>query len=495
MLMDRLVGRAEELAYLRDRVDQARGGAGHLVVVTGPAGIGKTRLVEEVVRARADLVVGWGATVDDPGMPALWPWTRALRHLPAPRSALARLAAGAALGEHASAEDAAAATFAADTAVVDALEAEAQSGTGLLIVLDDLQWADQSTRRLLERLAAEVRRMPILIVCTQRDTIGDSTPSLATPRSTAVLNLRPLTPAESATLLAGSVADADPGQVRRGAEISGGSPLYLRTLTRVAAPQLRGTSAWSEVGEQPELRHLILTALRGTGEDTARCVGALSVLGQDAEPELLARVLGLDSAADALERIQPAAPAGLVEVVGAGGGRVRFAHALVRDAAYASLPPSARTAMHRRAAEVLAPLAVVREEQAGAVAHHWYRAGEPSRAVEWAIRAADTALAGAAYEDAITYLTLALEVRDRDLEPGTGIDRCRAAARPGPRAVPGQPDRGGDPDLPPRRGGGRSHGPARDRGPGGAHRAGRRAPGDQRGHPGVVPASTGHNGH
>jgi DNA-binding CsgD family transcriptional regulator len=419
MLMDRLVGRAEDLAYLRDRIADARGGAGHLVVVTGPAGIGKTRLVEEVVAA-AGMVVGWGAAVDDAGMPALWPWTRALRHLPAPRAALASLAAGATLSEHASAEDASAVTFAADTVVVDALEAEARSGPGLLIVLDDLQWADQSTRRLLERLAAEVRRMPMLVVCTQRDTVGEH---LHGVRSTAVLNLRPLSPAESATLLAAAVADADPGQVRRGAELSGGSPLYLRTLTRVAAPQLRGTSAWSEVGEQPELRHLILTALRATGEDAARAVGALSVLGQDADPDLLARVLDIDSTADALERIQPAVPAGLVEVLPTAGGRVRFAHALVRDAAYASLTPSARTALHRRAAEVLAPLAVVRDEQAGAVAHHWHRAGEPGRAVEWAIRAAETARAAAAYDDAISYLTLALEVRDRDLEPGTGIDR------------------------------------------------------------------------
>lgn len=423
MLMDQLVGRAEELAFLRDRLADARGGAGHLVVVTGPAGIGKTRLVEELVAA-ADMVVGWGAAVDDAGMPALWPWTRALRHLPAPRAALASLAAGATQSELASADDAAAVTFAADTAVVDALDAEARSGTGLLVVLDDLQWADQSTRRLLERLAAEVRRMPVLVVCTSRDTIGDSTQALPASRATAVLNLRPLTAAESAILLTAAVTGTDPGQVRRGAELSGGSPLYLRTLTRVAAPQLRGTSAWSEVGEQPELRHLILTALRATGEDAARAVGALSVLGPDADPDLLARVLGIDSTADALERIQPAVPAGLVEVLPTAGGRVRFAHALVRDAAYASLTPGQRKALHRRTAEVLAPLAVVRDEQAGAVAHHWHRAGEPGRAVEWAIRAADTARAAAAYEDAISYLTLALEVRDRDLEPGLGIDRA-----------------------------------------------------------------------
>jgi ATP/maltotriose-dependent transcriptional regulator MalT len=79
MAMDQLVGRAEELAYLRARLADAGAGAGHLVVLTGPAGIGKTRLVEEVV-ATVDTVVGWRA-----------------------------------------AEDAVAATFPANTAVVDAL--------------------------------------------------------------------------------------------------------------------------------------------------------------------------------------------------------------------------------------------------------------------------------------------------------------------------------------------------------------------------------------
>jgi predicted ATPase len=85
----------------------------------------------------------------------------------------------------------------------------------------------------------------------------------------------------------------------------------------------------------------------------------------------------------------------------------------VRDAVYASLPPVRRASLHRRAAELLEPLAIARDERAGTVARHWHRAGEPARAVVWAVRAADAARAAAAYDEAVSYLELALTAIDR----------------------------------------------------------------------------------
>src|SRR5689334_18658143 len=71
---DPLVGREEEVALLRRLLGDARTGSGHLVLVSGPAGIGKTRLVEELLAAAEGGPVGWGAAVADATMPALWPW-------------------------------------------------------------------------------------------------------------------------------------------------------------------------------------------------------------------------------------------------------------------------------------------------------------------------------------------------------------------------------------------------------------------------------------
>lgn len=412
-----LVGRDAELGFLRDRLAAARAGTGQVVLVCGAAGIGKTRLAEELAASADAVQVGWGAALDDAGMPPLWPWARALRDLPAASAAVTAVAAGAAQRRYGSAEDAAAAAFAADTQVVDALAQQARPGRGLLLILDDLQWADGATLRLLDRVAREVRRLPLLIVGTHRDPAGGSRQGPPAGAS-EVLNLRPLSRSESAALLAGAVGNADPGAVRRAAELSGGSPLYLKTISRVAAEQLRGREPWAEtVGESPELGHLVAAALRSAGPDTASAVLALSVLGAEAELALLARLLGLDSPTRAFELLLPAAPAGLIDGLPASAKRARFAHSLVRAAAYASLEPKQRAALHRRAAELLEPLAIARDDRAGAVAQHWDRAGEPARAAEWAIRAADAACAAGAHEEAVAQLRLALDTIDTHTGP------------------------------------------------------------------------------
>jgi len=413
-----LLGRLAELAYLQDQLAAARTGAGRVVLVCGAAGIGKTRLAEELVATSDDVQVGWGGALDDAGMPPLWPWTRAVRDLPGPAAAVAAVAAGAVQRRYGSADDAAAAAFAADSQAVDALAQQAKSGQPLLLVLDDLQWADEATLRLLGRVAREVRRLPLLIVGTHRDPATGALPGSLAQGASDVVNLRPLTREESAALLAGAVGHPDPAAVLRAAELSGGSPLYLKTVSRVAAEQLRGREPWAETfGESPELGHLVSAAMQSAGPDAARAVQALSVLGAEAELPLLARLLGLDSPTAALDLLLPAAPAGLVEGVAASAKWVRFAHTLVRAATYASIPAQQRAALHRRAAELLAQQAITRDDRAGMVAMHWDRAGEPVRALEWAVRAADAASAAGAYEKAVAYLTLALDAVDTHAGP------------------------------------------------------------------------------
>src|SRR5262249_8985114 len=321
-----MVGRDVELGFLRDRLAAARAGAGQVVLVCGAAGIGKTRLAEELA-ASAGVQVGWGGALGDAGMPPPWAWAPAVRHLPAPSAPVAPIAARALPRRYGSGEDAAAAVFAADTQVVDALAEQAQPGRALLLVLDDLQWADGATLRLLGRVAREVRRLPLLIVGTQRDPGGGSRQGSPAQGLSDVLNLRPLTPTESAALLSRAVGSADPEAVRRAAERSGGSPVYLKTMNRAAAQQLRGREPWTETGgESPELGHLVAAAMRSAGPDTARAVQALSVLGAEADLALLAQLLGLDSPTAAFELLLPAVPAGLIEGLPASAKRASFAH-------------------------------------------------------------------------------------------------------------------------------------------------------------------------
>ena len=409
---DGLVGRGEELAFLRGWLADARAGSGRLVLICGPAGIGKTRLVEELVAAGGPLPTGWGSALADSGTPPLWPWTRALRGFPQPRTALAALVAGDARGEYSAADDAAAATFTADTAVLDALEEQAAT-TGLLLVLDDLQWADGATLRLLERLATDIRRLPMLVVATHRDAGSDALGGLMLRPGTEILSLHPLTTQEAETLLSAGVDGADPAAVRQAAARSGGSPLYLRTLTRVGAEQLRGHPAGTAASDAPEFRQLVAAALRTAGAEVAAAVEAVSVVGTGAPSWLVAQLLELEATDDVVALLRPAVPAGLLLLAPEESNTdIRFAHALVRDVVYASLPPTRRRELHRRAAEALSPLAIGRDEWAGAVATHWERAGRVDRAVEWAVRAADAARAAAAYDDASRYLLSALRAID-----------------------------------------------------------------------------------
>ena len=145
------------------------------------------------------------------------------------------------------------------------------------------------------------------------------------------------------------------------------------------------------------------------------------MLGAEAPAGLVAQLLALGSANEALAWLQPAVPAGLVEIRSGSRDSICFAHALVRDAVYAidGARPRRRE-LHRRAAELLEPQAVGHDERAGAVARHWDQAGRPDLAVEWAVRAADAARAAGAYGEAATYLTLALAA----LDPRVGDARC-----------------------------------------------------------------------
>ena len=408
---ERLVGREDDLGFLSSRLGLARAGSGRLLVVCGPAGIGKTRLVEEFV-AGLQVPVGWGAALAEAGMPPLWPLTRALRRLAEPRAALATLAAGAADGDSGSADDAAARTFAADTAVLDALEGEAEPA-GLVLVLDDLQWADAATLRVLARLAAAIRQLRLLVVATHRDADDPALARLLAHSGTEVRVLHPLSDAAAEALLSTMVDQLDGRAAQQAVERSGGSPLYLRTVAQIAAEQLRGRTAWQDPATAPELRQLVAAGLQACGPDTAEATAVASVAGLQVPDWLVAGLLGLASPDDARTLLRPAVPAGLVEI--GPNGEIRFAHALVRDAVYATLPADRRRTLHARAAELLELDAVGHDGQAGAVARHWVRAGQPDQAAPWALRAADAARAAGAYEEAGYYLSVALEAGGADV--------------------------------------------------------------------------------
>lgn len=131
-----IVGRAGELAQLGAALGEARAGRGRLVLVAGAAGIGKSQLADAAAERarRADMTIARGYAVDDPGAPPLWPWLRLMRGW----DDAARLPVAETW------EGDAAARFQLFTAVTTLVRAHA-SGDGLLLILEDMHWADRTS--------------------------------------------------------------------------------------------------------------------------------------------------------------------------------------------------------------------------------------------------------------------------------------------------------------------------------------------------------------
>ena len=255
-----LVGRRHEFGELARVVAGAATGEGALVVLSGEAGIGKTATLSWLAGAAASagMPVLAGRAVADEGAPAFWPWSRAF-------------AAGRGLGlspdllEIGSGPPAQA-RFVAIERAANALLA-AVPATGLLVTLDDLQWADDATVQLLRHVGADLSVVRLVVAAATRDVVRLGTiPGLPAART---LRLPPLTPAEVGDYLrataTGRVDPALAGRVYRG---SGGNPLFVREMVRAIGA--------SSGGLPDSLRPLAGARLAGVGAACRRLLGVCS---------------------------------------------------------------------------------------------------------------------------------------------------------------------------------------------------------------------------
>jgi DNA-binding CsgD family transcriptional regulator len=393
------VGRGRELAELARSAAQAVAGHGCAVFVTGEPGIGKTTVVERAARSAGGAPVLVGRAVVDDGAPAFWPWLRLLEQ-----------PAAAALGLHRglldlgdTREPGPAARFHAVERTVRALLAAAEPA-GLVLVIDDLQWADDASLRLLRHLCRELGGARVLLLGTCRDPDGAEASLLTEITGLAavrVLRLPPLGVADVAEYL-GPTGGPWAEQVHRH---SGGNPLFVRELVRVLAQQDRLAGPAGHLPPVPaELRRLVGYRLSQLGEECHRLLGGCAVIGDEVD----LRLLPGDARAELLAE---AVSAGVLVEQADEPGRLRFSHGLVRQAAYDALGRAERVRWHARIAAVLRSMAVD-EERAVEVARHAVRAAVdgPSRAVAVADcrAAAAVSLRRLAFDDAAHWQRQAL---------------------------------------------------------------------------------------
>lgn len=452
----RLVGRRAALDTLRAAVDAARSGRGQFVVVTGEPGIGKTALLTEATREAAGggARVLWGHCWEGDGAPAYWPWVQVLRAgalagLPAPPPDAARM-----LPEHALARgDAAAATAQRGSppgAVVPATEErtfppgappataerEPPHGAGdstherfrlfdatarflslaategpVVLALDDLQWADEPSLRLLAFAARHLRSSPVLIIGAYRDTEASDLVRQVTAAGQH-LRLGALTPDAVPELIAAVTgappADAVADEIWRR---TGGNPFFILELTRLMAAG-GGAGGRRPAGIVDSVRETLERRLARLSQPCADLLAVAAVAGTAVRPEILGRLRGevadlLAEATGARVLVAPDAPL----------EPYRFAHDLFRETIVAGLVPSALAALHLDVGRALEALrADGAEIHAAELARHFAAAaataGAADDAVRYATLAAEEASAQLGFEEACAHYGRALRALD-----------------------------------------------------------------------------------
>ncbi|MFG2002154.1 BTAD domain-containing putative transcriptional regulator [Spirillospora sp. NPDC048911] len=412
-----LIGRAGQLSRADERLGEVRRGRGGVLLVTGEAGIGKSRLAREIAEQAVarGFRVAQGGCVDGTA-PAFWPWIQVLRDADADPALLS--------AERKSA-DPDAALYEVYERVVAALTGSGD-GAPLMVLLEDLHWADVSSLRLLAYVADAVVRRPVLIVATLRAEPGDHPDqlravlgSLSRLEGTEYAEMSPFDAGEvSAYLRARGIAE-QPGLVDVLLERTGGNPFYLGEVLRLRESE-RGLPDAVPQGA----REVIERRVTKLPEETRRLLRAAAVVGAEADIDLLEAVTET-TAEEVMAALEPAVAAGLLTEPPAtsfGAADYRFSHGLVRQALYAGLSRLERSRLHLKVGEALEPVLPMAES--ATLARHFggaARVGGAARAVEYASRAARHATGQLAYTEAVEFWELALTA----LGPADEPERAR----------------------------------------------------------------------
>jgi DNA-binding CsgD family transcriptional regulator/tetratricopeptide (TPR) repeat protein len=410
-----LVGRVTEVATL----DRLRASGGAAALLTGEAGIGKTAVVEEAVARAlaAGATVRTGRAVPDEGAPAYWPWARLL----APMPAVAALLDATDLPG----ESPAGIRFQVAHRTVRAL---LEAGP-MVLVLEDLHWADDASIALLRLLCAELTGSSIVLIGTVRQPAdGFPLADLAGLPGVEVLPLGPLAPPAVGAYLTQQAGTPVHGSwaavVHR---LGGGNPLYVRELARLLARDDRLRHPATEVDVPEGLRRLVSRRADQLSPAARELLGGAAALGAEIDVPALRAAAPVPEAVDRL--LAEAVATGVLTDDPWRPATLRFAHDLVRQARYADLSRGERIAWHGRIADALTAGGGIPAE----VARHRVRAAVDAGSRRAAAAACSAAAAAASrgldHASAVRWYGRALEATPDD--PALLIARAEAAYHDG----------------------------------------------------------------
>ena len=442
-----LVGRQRQLRETRKLIDAALAGSGGFVVVTGEAGIGKTRLVDELTGTLAALTLR-GMSWNDPGTPPFWPWTTVLRDCAA--------ALGLEIGDDL-------APIFGRAEVIDepdhqlrlrlfervaAFLTAAAASRPIVIVLEDLHFADAASLDLLRFLATSQRDKAIAFVGTYRYPDLDPglpladvlTEVLRGARSVPLLGLEE---AEVGDLIHATTGHAPDGQLAaRVRDHTGGNPLFVVEFAKLLASQ-----ASTDVERFPipsTVQQVIVHRLGYISGDTLDVLAQASVVGQVFTLPVLAQVMS-EPRGRIADLLDEAVKAGLVQPLPAPAG-FGFMHALIHDVLYAGVPIGIRRTRHRLVAEAIEDLYEQSiDEHLDELTDHYALAlpdADDLRALQYLRRAGSRSLDMLAFEEAARRFATAVDLAatahvDESVRVEVLLDLGDARMRAGdwPRAV------------------------------------------------------------
>jgi tetratricopeptide (TPR) repeat protein len=314
----------------------------------------------------------------------------------------------------------------------------------LLLIFEDLQWADALSMQVLESLARGFcRTRPLAVVGTYRtEQVSAAITALAALDGVDTVTLPPLGDDEIGEIIGEMLAMPQvPGSLTRLlARCSGGNPLFVREYLRAAVEERRlhrENGAWtftadllndgdSDSTSLPEsLRGIVARRISTVSAPAASLLAAASILGSSFDVSLLqetaalAEIAGLDALGELLDR---------AFLEDRGGGRLAFTHDKIREFVDAELPAADRIRLHRAAGAAIERRWSGTAELPlyfGELAHHWKGAGDVAKATDYFGRAGEQALATSAYEDAITYLQSAIALDAGAATPDSTRRRAR----------------------------------------------------------------------
>ena len=485
-----LIGRAREIADLVARWDRAcgvagaggRAGAGsganrwpedpgahtgRIVLLAGDAGIGKTTLTAELARRVHDAgaIVLAGRSPRETVVP-YQPFLEALRHW-ALNAALTDLRAST--REYGSElarlipelrrrapelppppqDEPETERYRLFEAVVGLLT-ELSRSAPVLLVLDDLQWADRPSLLLLRHLARATNPARLLIIGAYRsaergDTFTSAMVELRRDRFASQLDIKGLSEPDTAALVR---ARAGVGPARAFAhalyEETEGNPFFVEEIIRhlIEAGVQVGSASASELqrfGLPEGVKQVIAFRLGRLEAPTAELLRVAAVIGRDIDAALLERVVQLDEE-EFLAALEEALGAGLVVESLEKPGDYRFSHALIRETLYESMSAPRRARIHKRVGEAIEAGQGRRQERyLPELAYHFTRSADPEdaeNAITYAVRAGEQATTMLAHEEAAEHYARALDVQGR-FQPEASERRCELLLRLGEARVQG----------------------------------------------------------